>query len=353
MENKKETMKAVIFIGDKQLETKDVPIPKPGAMQVQVKIEAAAICGSDMHFYMTKKENFTHQGTISGHEPAGIVSEVGQGVTNVKIGDRVTLYHFHGCGACELCYKGHYNNCRSRSGLGWEIDGSNAEYIVMNAENCFIIPPELSMEDGTIIACIGSTAYSALKKLNVSGRDLLVIYGLGALGLAATVIAKGMGATVIGVERNAYRLSLAKSLGIDYLVDTVREDACEKIMRISGGHGADKSLETSGANPLRKIAAKAAAIHGSVALLGFDDDVRNEDVECLTTFDTRDVIRKELNIMGSYVIPLGMYSEMLRFLSYKKIKLDRIVTHRFPLTEYMSAIDVFLGGNAGKIIITP
>ena len=347
----KTTMKAIILTGDRRFDYRDVPIPKPGRGQAVMRIHRAAICGSDMHFYQLKPEFFTYPDTISGHEPAGVIHEVGEDVSNLHVGQRVCVYHFHGCNNCEHCSARRYNLCETRLGLGWEIDGANTEYLVMNAE-CFLpLPDELSMEDGVIISCIGASAYSALRKLEASGRHLLAIYGVGAVGLAALVMAKAMGATVVGIEKNPYRIEMAKRLGCDYVIDGTDEDACKKLIEISGGHGLDISLETSGMNHLRKMAAKAAAIHGKVALVGFDADTKNKSIEILSHFDTRDVIRKELMLMGSSVMPLDMYGEMVRFLARKKVRLDSIVTHHFPLDRFQDAVDLFYTGNSGKIVI--
>lgn len=123
-------------------------------------------------------------------------------------------------------------------------------------------------------------------------------------------------------------------------------------MEISGGRGSALSLETSGSNVLRKIAAKAALIHGKLVMVGFDGDTKNDKIELLSTFDTRYIIRKELQILGSYVMPLGMYEELKDFLVRKAVHLDSIVTHRFPLLKFQDALDLFFTGNAGKIIIT-
>jgi 2-desacetyl-2-hydroxyethyl bacteriochlorophyllide A dehydrogenase len=352
MKDEKKLMKAVIFKGDEKLEIRNIPIPKPKRNQVLVKIKTAAICGSDIHFYRSKPEIFVYPDTVSGHEPTGVVYEIGEDVENVKVGDRVCLYHFQGCGTCEHCLSGHMNNCTTkRKGLGWEMDGSNAEYIVMNAENCLILPDELSFEDGTIIACIGATAYSGLNKLNLSGRDVLVVYGLGALGLVCVLMAKAMGATVIGVERNEYRLDFAKKIGADYVINSDKEDIYDSIMKITFNHGADKSIETTGATPLRKMMVKASAVHGTIVMLGFNDGCKDPNDECLAMFDSRYVLRNELTIRGSYVMPIGMYDELVRFLIHKKVKLNQIVTHRFPLDKMQEAIDLFYTGNCGKIII--
>lgn len=347
----KKTMKAVYFTGDRQLEIRDVPIPEPKAGQVLVRLRTAALCGSDVHFFRSRPEILIPN-IISGHEPAGDVEKVGEGVTHLTAGDRVCIYHFQGCGICEHCLSGHMNNCqKARHGCGWDLDGSNAEYILMNAANCLKLPEELSYEDGSIIACIGGTAYSALSKLNLSGRDLLVIYGLGAVGQACVLIAKGMGATVIGVELNEYRCNFAKELGCDYVINSAKEDMYEAIMRISNGRGADKSIETTGATPLRKMMVKASAVHGHIVMVGFNEGCRDPQDECLCMFDSRILLRSELILQGSYVMPIGMYEELVRFLLYKGVKLDRLVTHRFPLKDIQKAIDVFDTGNCGKIII--
>jgi propanol-preferring alcohol dehydrogenase len=191
-----------------------------------------------------------------------------------------------------------------------------------------------------------------LKKLGASGCDLLVIYGIGAVGLASLVMAKAMGATVIGVEKNQYRIDFAKKLGCDYTINGEKDDIYGQLMKICGDRGVPLSLETSGSNVLRKVAAKAAAIHGKLVMVGFDGDTKNDKIELLSTFDTRYIIRKELQILGSYVMPLGMYEELKEFLVRKKVHLDSIVTHRFPLIRFQDAVDLFYTGNAGKIIIT-
>ncbi len=345
-------MRGLVLLGDQNLELRDFPIPTPGYGQAVVKIKTAAICGSDVHFYNSHPEIFENLGGISGHEPAGIVYSVGEGVTNVKVGDRVCLYHFEGCGECEYCKAGHYNNCKKRKGLGWLLDGSNAEYLMMNAENCLLLPDELSFEDGSFIACVAATCYSALKKLSVSGRDTLVVYGLGPVGLTAVLMAKAMGARVIGVSRNEYRNNLAMKIGADIVINNEKEDVYERIMELTGGHGADKSLETSGSNVLRKMTVKAAAIYGQVCLVGNSEDVMNNNIELLAHFDQRFIIRKELTIMGSYVMPLGMYEELKRFLLQNKIHLDSIVTHHFTLDQAEEAFALAESGQCGKVIFT-
>ena len=347
-----ETMKGIVLLGDKELQVRNFPVPRPRYGQVLVKIKTAAICGSDHHFYNSKQEVFENLGGISGHEPAGVVYETGEGVNYIKVGDRVCLYHFEGCGHCEYCHAGHMNNCMQKKGLGWLLDGANAEYICMDEKNCLVLPPELSFEDGSFLACTGSTAYSALKKISVSGRDVLVVYGLGPVGLAGLITGKAMGAVVIGVERSKYRLELAKKLGADFLIDSNSEDIYERIMEITNGRGVEKSMECSGSTELRKLTVKAAAVSGSIVLVGNSEDVMNNKIELLASFDQRYIIRKELTICGSYVMPLGMYEEITRFMLHKKMHYDSIVTHRFSIDRAKEAFELFASGNSGKIIFT-
>ena len=344
------TMKGVVLLGDRQVEVREFPVPHAGPGEVVVKITAAAICGSDYLFYITPQEIFANLGGISGHEPAGVVAETGEGVSNVKVGDRVALYHYTGCGTCEHCLSGNIQQCSNRLGLGWKLDGSNAEYIRMPAANCLLLPEELSDEDGTFIACIAGTTYSALKKLQVSGRDILAVYGLGPVGLTAVMLAKAMGAVVIGIEQNDYRLEFAKKLGADYLIDSKKEDMYERIMEITGGVGAEKSIECSGSNVLRKMTAKAASIEGKICLVGNSEGIMNDKEELLAHFDQRFIIRKELTICGSYVMPRGMYPELARFLVRKGIHLDDMVTHRFKLDDAAEAFRLFGTGNTGKVM---
>lgn len=345
------TMKAVYFLGDQRLEIREVPVPRPDKNEVLVQLKTGAICGSDIHFYRSRPEVLIPD-IVSGHEPAGIVAQIGEEVRGLAIGDRVCVYHFQGCGTCEYCASGHINNCQSaRQGCGWDLNGSNAQYMVMRGDNCMKLPDALSFADGSIIACIGATAYSALRKLNLSGRDLLVVYGLGAVGQACVLLAKAMGATVIGVELNEYRLQFSQELGADYVVNPNKEDLYEAVIRISCGHGADKSIETSGSIPLRKMMVKASAVHGHIVMVGFNEGCRDPLDECLCMFDSRYLLRNELILQGSYVMPRGMYDELVRFLLYKGVKLDSLVTHRFPLTKIQEAIALFDTGNSGKIIL--
>ena len=208
-------MKGVVFPGDRKAEVRGFPEPKPGPGEVIVRMKAAGLCGSDLHLYRQTAEQRVGNDTIPGHEPSGIVDAVGEGVQGVRVGDRVTVYHYRGCGHCKHCLAGYIQWCPERRGYGGPIHGSDADLLLTDERNCLPLPEELSFVHGAAIACYLGTAYSAMRKLQVSGEDTVVIFGQGPVGLGGLIVAKALGGRVIAVEPIAERRALASELGQD------------------------------------------------------------------------------------------------------------------------------------------
>lgn len=343
-------MKGLSLLGSGKMEVREFDTPKAGKDEAVVRIKVGAICGSDLILCDAPAGICPTPGVIAGHEPSGIVTEIGENVTNVKAGDRVAVYHYTSCGVCEHCRKGNKQNCLQRKGLGWTLNGSSAEYIKVPAQNCLILPQELSFIDGAFISCIAGTTFSSLSKISVSGKDNLVVYGLGPVGLTAAVIGRAMGARVIGVEKNKYRIRLAARLGLGDVIDAGEQDVKAEIMRLTDGLGPEKSLETTGVNAVRILAADCAATRGSIAVIGNSGGIMDPNVPVLAHFDQRDIIRKELTICGSFVMPIGMYEELTRFLTRHGIDFSKLVTHRFKLDDAIEAYRLFASGDTGKVI---
>lgn len=356
-------MKGIYFKGDRRLALGDFPVPSPSNNQVVLKVIRASICGSDMIFYKIPPdiwEDLTTSshggapgiipGIITGHEAAGIVEKIGPGVTNVKPGDRVTVYHHQGCGFCEQCLGGNMMSCPFRTPMGMTLNGSNSEYLLINARNCLPLPDELTYDDGAFMSCIAATAFSSLHKLQVSGRDVFAVYGLGPVGLTVGYMAKALGAITIGVEINDYRLGFAEDVGFDYVINSSQDDPASRIKELTNGLGVAKAVEASGSDFLRKMSAEVASVRGTVVLLGNSENIMDKNAEAPATFDSRFLIRKELRIQGSYVMPQPLYFEMCRFLINKKVNLSRLVTHRFKLDEAKQAYELFETGSTGKVM---
>jgi len=338
-------LKGVVILGDSRVELRNVPKPeaKPGWALVRTK--AAGICGSDLHFYHSTPEELRQglrYGKVIGHEASGIVEEVGDGVTAVAPGDRVSIYHYVGCGHCHHCRAGYRQLCPERMGIAQAGSGAMAEYVLAPEENCLPLPDELSFVDGALMACAGATAYSALKKLGVCGNDDLVVFGLGPVGLSTVLEAKVLRARVIGVELISERIELARTLGADQVIDASKADPVDVIRNLTRGRGASLAIETSGSASGRAQIIKALCTRGKAAFVGLGS--RGKVIDPSLLIDTEKVL------MGSYVMPMGLYRPFAEFLVDRKVNLERIVTHRFSIDQAVEAFKVFDTRRTGKVV---
>ncbi len=360
-------MKGLIFYGDNKTEVKNFPIPTPGPNDVVIKIKASSICGSDRHMIEAPHEllasgTFAKTGAgspaypyggVSGHEGAGIVYAIGENVKNVEVGDRVTVHHHQGCGVCKHCLNGEPMLCENRICSGHGLPGMNAQYSMIDAKCVVKLPDEISFEVGSFLGCQGITAYSALRKLQVSGNEPVVIYGLGPLGMMAALMAKHMGATVVGINRSDYRLNFAKEHGIcDYVLNSSTTDCEEWLKNFTHGVGVKKGIIACGAPQMMWLSSRAASVKGEIVIIGVSENALDPTKDAPFTFDGRHFVRKELIIRGSYVMPMGLFDDLFRFLIDKKVDLDVLTTHRFTIEEGDEAFDLFNHGKTGKVVFT-
>ena len=336
-------MRGVVLLGDRECYVKDFPDPIPGFGQVRVKMMASGICGSDLHLYRMNKEQAKSRGDrIPGHEPCGIVDMVGQGVKKVKEGDRVTVYHYLGCGHCEFCSAGNLMWCREAKGYGGPIDGSHADYVIADERNCVLMPDSVSFIDGAFIACPGGTAFSSMRKLDVKTGSNVAVFGLGPVGLSGIKIAKAMGGRVIGVDVIDLRLDLAMSIGADVVVNSQKEDVVSAIRNFTNGKGVSLAFEASGSTKGRTDIIHSLCRGGKAVFVGVGS---NENV-----INPSQIIGSQLTLMGSFVLPLWMTYEMVNFLDNQKISFENAVTHRFSIDDASQAYKIFDEGKTGKVI---
>src|SRR4051794_36597107 len=196
-------MNGVVLPGNSTVRHIQLEVPQPGSGQVLLAMKASSICGSDIRAIY--REHLGHgpeayQGVIAGHEPCGKVVSVGPGCTRLRDGDRVVVYHIAGCGMCEQCRRGYLIGCTdpSRAAYGWQRDGGHADFLLAEERTCLLLPEPLSYVDGALVSCGFGTAYEALVRLDVSGRDSLLVTGLGPVGLAAAMLARALGARPVG-----------------------------------------------------------------------------------------------------------------------------------------------------------
>lgn len=339
-------MLGVIFPGDKKVEVREFPIPRPKAGEALVKIKASAICRSDMSLYygnpVLAGEGAKSGQFIPGHEPAGQVEAVGEGVESIKPGDRVAIYLAIGCGQCEHCKSGFKMFCREFKCIGFEMDGGDAQYMVVPAEYCMKIPDEMSYIAAAVSTDAMGTLYHAQKRLAVSGRDTVVIIGIGPMGGAGILVAKGLGARVIAVDAVENRLALAKELGADDVINAKDSDTVAEIMKITGGKGADVAIDCSGNQYAENNALDSVRPHGRVAFIGENSKAAIDP--------SNQFIRKQISLIGSWYFPIFEFDEITKFIIDKKIDVEKLVTHTFKLEEAEKAFRLFDGKETQKVV---
>jgi threonine dehydrogenase-like Zn-dependent dehydrogenase len=343
------TMPGVVLPGNSTVAFHDYPVPEPGHGQVLVRMKASSICGSDIRAIYREhlgKGPEGYQNVIAGHEPCGQIVKVGPGCKRFQAGDRVVIYHISGCGVCDECQHGYMISCRSqhRAAYGWQRDGGHAPYLLAEENTCIRLPNSLSYVDGAFCACGFGTAYEALRRMQVSGQDRLLVTGLGPVGLAAAMLGRALGATtILGTDMSESRLALATELELVDVAIKADDRALEQVMRHTGGHGCEVSIDCSGAAPARLLALQGTRDWGRCAFVGEGGTVNFEVSKYL--------IHKQITLFGSWVTSLLHLAELLERLDRWGIHPDRIGTHRLPLAEAAKAYELAAGGQTGKVCI--
>ncbi|MCS5716917.1 alcohol dehydrogenase catalytic domain-containing protein [Herbiconiux sp. CPCC 205763] len=339
-------MKAVLLPGDGTVEVVERPIPVPSMNQVLIKVRSSAICASDLSLYSGNAVvggNLAGSGKIiPGHEAAGDVVEIGEGVRSVAVGDRVAVHLSIGCMHCEFCRAGYIEQCLQWQCVGFDVDGGDAEYIVVPEAVCLQLPPELSYEAGSVMVDNFGTQYHTQKRLGVSGTDVVTVVGLGPMGAAAVLVAKARGADVIAVDLVPHRLELARTLGADHVVDVSDGTALEQILALTDGRGTEVAIDCSGNAAGENLALDAAARLGRAAFVG--------ESSSATINPSEQFLRKELTVIGGWVFPIYEYDEMVRFILRHGITPEVTVSHRFTLDEAPTAFRMVQERRADKVM---
>lgn len=332
-------MRGIVFVGNRQLETRQFPDPVAGPGEAVVKMRASGLCGSDLRPYRIDRA----QTNISGHEPCGEIAELGPGVTGYAVGDRVMVHHYSGCGLCKFCRIGYEQLCvHGHKTYGFGSHGGNADYCLVPARTLIPLPENLSFAAGAAISCGTGTAYMALKKLDVSGRDTLAIYGQGPVGLSATQLGKAMGARVIAIDVTPARLELARRLGADETINAAETDPIAAVRELTGQEGAEATMDCTGHAIARDQAVQSARVFGRACWVGEGGTVTLEV--------SRDVIHKHLTIYGSWTFPTVGLAECARFIDERKVAIEDLITHRYKLDQAVEAFEEFDRGSTGKCV---
>jgi alcohol dehydrogenase len=271
-----EKMKALVFHGVNDIRVDEVTRPRASVGEAVIRITLTTICGTDLH--IVRGEYPVKPGLIIGHEPVGVIEELGPGVTGFEVGDRVLVGAITPCGQCRACLSGQLSQCGHGEGYeaigGWRfgntINGAQAEYLLVpNAQaNLAKIPDELTDEQVVLLADIASTGFSGAESGNVRIGDAVVVFAQGPIGLCATAGAKLMGASlIIGVDSDETRLDMSRRLGADVTLNHLEVDVVEKVKRLTGG-GADVAIEALGTQGTFENALRCLRPGGVLSSLG-------------------------------------------------------------------------------------
>jgi len=337
-------MRGVVFTGERGLELMRFPDPTPDAHDVVIEMKASGMCGSDLHQYRRPKGQLRATGipatdgpVIAGHEPCGMVVAVGSAVDarEARVGQRVMVHHYQGCTQCNHCRSGWQQLCQEVpvKVYGNNAHGGHAQYLKVPANTLVPLPDELSFSAGAAIACGSGTAYSALRRMNLSGNDTLAIFGQGPVGLAATQYAKAMGAQVIALDISPQRLERAKAFGADHVINPGSNDPVAAIRDLTHGRYADLTLDTSSNPDARLNAIRSTKVWGTMCFVGEGGDVKIDVSPHL--------LRRQMTLVASWTFSNIIQAECARFCIERKVDVDRLFTHRWKLDQADEAYKQF------------
>ncbi len=271
-----EKMKATVFRGVSDIRVEEVNRPHAGVGEAVIRVTLTTICGTDLH--IVRGEYPVKPGLVIGHEPVGVIEELGQGVTGYQIGDRVLVGAITPCGQCRACLSGNLSQCGHGGSYealgGWRfgntINGAQAEYLLVpHAQaNLAKIPDELTDEQVVLLSDIASTGFSGAESGQVRIGDAVVVFAQGPIGLCATAGAKLMGASlIIGVDSNESRLAMARRMGADVVLNYREVDVVTEVKRLTDG-GADVAIEALGTAQTFESALRCLRPGGTLSSLG-------------------------------------------------------------------------------------
>ncbi len=348
-------MKALVFVSPGKIELIEKPIPKPGPTDALIRITTTTICGTDVH--ILKGEYPVRPGLIIGHEPVGVIEELGSAVQGYTVGQRVIAGAITPCGQCGSCLSGTHSQCGGKPMGGWRfgntIDGAQAEFLLVpNAmANLSLVPDHLSDEEVLMCPDIMSTGFSGAESGKVKIGDTVAVFAQGPIGLCATAGSRLSGAgLIIAIDSVERRLKMAKEVGADIVINFKEKDPVQVIMEITKGRGVDVAIEALGAESTFQSCLRVLKPGGTLSSLGvYSHDVHVPVNAFYAGLGDQRIV--------TTLCPGGKerMRRLMEVISTKRVELKSMVTHRFKLHQIVEAYDLFANQRDGvlKVAITP
>lgn len=324
----------------------DVDEPTVNDDKVKIKVAYTGICGSDIHTFKGQY-NVRSSPVVLGHEFSGVVVEIGESVTKVQVGDRVTSETtFTTCGECIYCIEKDYNLCALRTGIGTQVDGSMAEYVIAREESVHVLTENISLEAAALTEPLACCAHAALEKTSIQPGDKVLVFGPGPIGLLLSQVVKAKGGIVIlaGITKDKKRLELAQNIGIDKTIDILTQDLKGIVEAYTDGYGADKVFDCSGAIPAVNQGLQLTKKKGVFVQVGLFPEKMNK-------MDQEAIIQREIHYIGCRSQKPSSWKLALDLLDNGKINIDKMITKVVPLDEWRSGFETVMAGDEIKVLI--
>ena len=351
-----ETMRAVVLHAPGEYSIETVPVPTPGHGEVLVEIRSIAICGSDPGIFggAVRKDGWPPRYPfIAGHEFAGVVAALGEGVANLKVGDRVAGEAHCGCGTCEMCKQGLYNLCLNygRAGhhhYGHHDEGCYAQYQVYGQKALTVMPDNVTFDEGAMVDTAG-TAYNGIRLCGIVPGGWTAVIGPGPMGILLAQMAKAMGSKTIVIGYNdADRLAVAKRTGADEIIETLETpDVVARVMEITGGRGADRAFDCAGAGDTLDRAIRMTANNGRVGVIAYPKQPTTQEALYY-------MVKHQITVQGVRANP-NASKTVLDLMGSGRVDAKPLLTHAFDLEHTREAFDTFVNHRDGavKVVIHP
>lgn len=334
--------------GKGNVEIRDVTEPVPGPGQVKVEVQAAGVCGSDLHIYHDEIAIAIEPPVVMGHEFSGVIVELGAGVDRLSVSDRVTCETTAwSCGQCLHCRLGQTNMCANRKVVGYAVDGCFARYCVVNERQVHLLPDNVDFVAGALTEPLACCVHAVLELSLITAGDMVVITGPGPVGLLCLQLVKAAGgfAVMCGTSQDAERLALARQFGADLTIDVQAENALGIISRLTDAQGADVFLECAGAPAAARLGLEATRRGGQYTQIGLFP----------SSFELKfDLIAyKELRVTGSLGQRWMSWQRALALMAQGQVDTRSLVSHVLPLAEWREAFRLFEEKQGLKILLEP
>ena len=342
-------MKAIVYYGADDLRWEEVQTPKIGPNEVLVEVKACGLCSTDVWKAMYQRSK---PGSVLGHEVSGGVAKIGLGVKDLKVGDRVAVYHRAECGTCYYCKHGQEPLCNQYRQQS-VFPGAFAEYIRaaprLVEKSIFRIPDEMTFEEATLIEPTGCSV-RAVSKCGVAPGDNVLVVGDGPLGLLNAQVSKSAGASMVMLSgHHDSRIEVARTVGVDHAFNSNRADIKEEVMGLTDGRGADTVIVAVASTDAVQQSLGLARNGGRMCVFGDFRDVPQPNLN----LDLKLVLRDHIDLFGSWGCSTQNYRTAFDLVTSGNVKVSEMITHRFPLDRFGEAFKVFPSKECMKIVLNP